>query len=302
MNRFLLAVALALGLATPADAGKCFNRYCRSCYGYSGYGYQTKSYEPWDWRKAVVKLHERHEDNLAFESALDTLNPAEAQPQGVVQPQGYAAPGYSATFSGTAYSYPIPGSTGYFQYGTNPVVQSAANQQAYQRLLSLAFQGAHQGLMDQADLAKIEGETAKELAKINMIGQTYERMAKAEQTNEFRKLEYTMKIDPATGQVAVETLPESPGPAAPSVPGAHGDFSVDGVRAARCASCHSGAHAQGGLDLSGPLTKKQWGDAFRAVASGKMPMQKDAEGNFIDAEDLSLEEQAAFASAWQAAE
>ena len=279
MTRIILALALALVLSDAASAG-CRNRYCYQCYPQT---YQKTYAKEWSWQEALAKIAARKADNEAFTAGLAQVAGAPVQPAGVV---AYGSPAYSATIQGVASSYPVQGSTLYGQYGTNPIVQSAANQQAYQRFLAMALQGTHQGMMDQADLAKIEGETNAELAKIAAIASSYDKMAAATKpAGEFRKLEFQMQFDPATQQVTV-VQPPAAGAEQHGTPG----LTFAGVIAGKCASCHSGEHAQGGVDLTGEISSELFEKIVTDVRTGKMPMMKDEQGNFVDGPDLSNEE------------
>ena len=282
MIRFALALTVALVLESLAEAG-CRNRYCTTCYPPKQYAQKTVG-----WREAAAIIEKQQIEVDAF-LAYQQRHAAQYQ-QNNVQING--SPAFSASISGVASSYPIQGTT---LFGTNPVVQSAAHQQAYQRFLGMMIQGTHQGMMDQADLAKIEGENNAEIARINAIGGAFDRMAAASRApGEFRKLEFQMQFDPATQQVTVI----QPGSAPPI---AEESFTLEALVAAKCASCHSGANAQGGVDLTGDLNKELLYNAYKAVKEGRMPKAKDAGGNFVDAEDLPLEEQALFAERWRTA-
>lgn len=282
MIRFVLAVVLALALNSLAEAG-CRNRYCQICYPSKQYTQKSVG-----WREAAAIIEKQQIEVDAFLAYQQRH--AAAYQQTNVQVNG--SPAYSASIAGTLSSYPVQGSTLYGQYGTNPVVQSAAHQQAYQRFLGMMIQGTHQGMMDQADLAKIEGEVGAEIAKINALGVTYDRMAAATRAQgEFRKLDFQMQFDPATQQVTVIQPGEQP-PAEPA------EFTFEALVASKCASCHSGQQSQGQVDLTGELTKELLGKAFHDVKDGKMPMVKDEQGNFVDGPDLSIEEQALFGEAF----
>jgi hypothetical protein len=314
-NRFLLflavkmlAMALASFAASPASAGKCYNRYCRTCY-HSGYSQKTYA-KDWSWKEALAKIAERKADNEAFAQGLAAVSGGGASASASVNAYGQSGPGhgYVQTSTGEFSSYPVEGNTilGVNAYANNPLVDLNATLNLQGKLAAQLADGAHGAASDTADLANtvymLESNRQAQIAAFAAIRDVAQGAPPQPTVNTFR---YQHTTQPAQGGAPFTTQggPVTPGSTvsasasvgAPPLPG----LSFESVVAGRCASCHTGAEAKGGLnveDLDLDGLKAMVARVNLPTSDPKFMPQKLAEGQHVSGEALTWQERHAIES------
>lgn len=267
MNRalFILAVKfLAMALqslaASEASAGKCYNRYCRTCY--PKHSYASKSYSNnWSWKEALAKIAERKSDNEAFAQGLAAVAGGGASASAHVNAYGqgaaYAGHGYAQSTVGEFSSYPVEGNTilGVNAYAANPLVDLNATLNLQGKLAAQLADGAHGAASDTADLANtvytLESNRQAQIAAFAAIRDVAQGAPPQPTVNTFRFQHTTQPAQSGafTTQAGSDPQASVTASAAAGNPPLAGP-TLESVLSTRCASCHTGAEAAGGLNVA----------------------------------------------------
>lgn len=264
--RTLLAILMLLAamLATPSVAeagrrcGRC-GRVVTHVYSHGG-GYSCdscyKKQEPAKeigWRAGLAALLKFEQDIAAYETGKRQLaagSGAGGSYASAYAGVGGAGYGQGVTTFGEYSSYPVQGNTllGVNAYSTHPLVDLNATLNLQGKLASQLAQGAHASAADTADLAStvytLENDRQAKIAAFSAV-QAIAQGAPAQPTvNTFRFQQTTQPAGPSGGSPGQVSASATVGPLASAGP------TLEAVIANRCASCHTGAEAAGGLNMA----------------------------------------------------
>lgn len=269
--RGLIVATLVVLSASSADAGKRYYRSYSSCY--SRPAYYAPAAVPYaapravGWRAAMTTIIAQQQENQAFNQAMGTLLGAPAGYQGYQTLNGQAS-GYGQIT--TQYAPQGQSVYGYNQASSFNNLQVGALYDKAERLTAQAQQLAGQADTDFNDLVQTAATGSARVAEIMARGQAAAAAIAATSAGQPQPLSRTFSFQitqDSSGQVQV--VPQGNGQyqaqggtqyqpqGQPQQPLSRQDIAWDQVLATKCASCHAGDQAKGGLDMGLALERLQ---------------------------------------------
>ena len=302
MRTLLAIVMIAVAmLANPdvADAGRRCGRTYQTSYSLNGWSHscyachKSKSIQV-GWREGLAALLKFEQDIAAYETGKRQLQAGAQGYGGASAYAGATAYGQQVTSYGEYASYPVQGNTlyGVNSYATHPLVDLNATLNLQGKLASQLAQGAHASAADTADLANavytLENDRQAKIAAFSAV-QAIAQGAPAQPTvNTFRYQQTTQPAGPggAAGQVSATAMVGVPSMAAAGP-------TFEAVVSNKCASCHSGAEAAGGLNVANIdliALEKMVARVNLAPSDPKFMPQKMVDGQHVPGEPLTWNE------------
>lgn len=249
--RAALMMLIVLAECHLVEAGRCYRTY-QSISSLNGWNHScykchnAKQSKSFSWKEAIIKLEQTKQDYAAF---ADALGKVAGNSSGSSAYAAYQQGGYSTNSLGEFSSYPA-GNTlyGVNAYSNHPLVDLNATLNLHNKLAVQLANGAHGVASDVGDVANnvyaLENDRQVKIAQLNAMAEVGRTPPVQPTVNTLRWQTTTLPAADGGSLTAAVKITPGGGAVDPSMP------TLEAIIANRCASCHTGAEAAGGLNVA----------------------------------------------------